>query len=193
MRGDRHTPSRSCRAGGVLLLIFLAAPALAQEQRPRSRTPLERDVATLDGILHAFYDVISGPRGQPRDWARDSTLYLPGVRFIIGGRSADGTWRARIVDHHTYAVQSAGLENGFFEEEIHRVTRTFGPMVHVFSTYAWRTAADGPTGGRGINSIELFNDGTRWWIASAMWVGEDADNPIPAEFLPRPGGVGGER
>ncbi|MCI0434355.1 MAG: hypothetical protein L0271_12065 [Gemmatimonadetes bacterium] len=109
------------------------------------------------------------------------------MRFVIGNRGPDGRWRARNVDHQTFATESAGLINGFFEEEVHRVTRAFGPMVHVFSTYAWRRTGDGPIGGRGINSIELLNDGTRWWIASAMWVAEDEQNPIPTEFLPRGG------
>jgi hypothetical protein len=38
--------------------------------------------------------------------------------------------------------------------------------------------------GRGINSIELFWDGKRWWIASAVWDDERPDNPIPREYLP---------
>ena len=37
---------------------------------------------------------------------------------------------------------------------------------------------------RGINSIQLVNDGKRWWIASVVWDTEQPDNPIPAQYLP---------
>lgn len=43
---------------------------------------LRSDVATIDGIVKAYYDVISGPAGRPRQWARDRTLYIPDVRFV---------------------------------------------------------------------------------------------------------------
>jgi hypothetical protein len=41
---------------------------------------------------------------------------------------------------------------------------------------------------RGVNSIELYFDGARWWISSVMWQSEDAEHPIPATLLPSPGG-----
>ena len=37
---------------------------------------------------------------------------------------------------------------------------------------------------RGINSIELFWDGKRWWIANAIWTDETPGQPIPNEYLP---------
>jgi len=82
------------------------------------------------------------------------------------------------------AVPTILVHAGFFEREIHRVTHSYGRVVHAFSTYEERRAADGPVVGRGINSIELFWDGTRWWIASAVWFDEDAQHPIPPEYLP---------
>jgi hypothetical protein len=56
-----------------VLLALAAAPAPALAQQP-VRAPVDvptiaprpEDVATVDGILAAFYDVISGPAGQPR-------------------------------------------------------------------------------------------------------------------------------
>jgi len=174
----------------ALALVVIHPPLQAQEPWTPSRAANPADVATLDGIVRAFYEVVSGPAGQKRDWARDSTLYLPGVRFVIVNAGRDGVPRANVVTHAQFARSfDPSANEGFFENEIHRVTRTFGPMVHVFSTYEWRRTAAGPVGGRGINSLELFHDGRRWWIAAAMWADEDARNPIPAEFLP--GGRGG--
>ena len=182
----RSTRRRKGRLAAALAGVSLAAtPLAAQESWEPSRPPLEGDVATLDGILDAFYDIVSGPAGQPRDWARDSTLYLPGLRFVVVSRDADGRHRARSFDHGAWAEGSSeALAAGFYEREIHRVTRRFGPMMDVFSTYEWSREQDGPVGGRGINSIQLFHDGERWWIAGAMWASEDPDTPIPEEFLP---------
>ena len=76
------------------------------------------------------------------------------------------------------------VREGFDEREIHRVTERFGNIAHVFSTYETRRSAGGPLMGRGINSIELFWDGKRWWIASAIWDDERPGSPIPKEYLP---------
>ncbi len=179
---------RPCRYPRAMLApfitsIILSAPLAAQGLTGRSANP--GDVATLDGIIGAFYEVVSGPAGQSRDWARDSTLYTAGVRFMfqVGSGSAR-RWQA--VDHATFAEQSADLaEHGFFEREVHRVVREFGGMAHVFSTYEWTSPTEtGPQRGRGINSIELIFEHGRWWITYAQWAGEREGLPIPAEFLP---------
>jgi hypothetical protein len=36
---------------------------------------------------------------------------------------------------------------------------------------------------RGINSIQLFNDGNRWWIVNIYWQQESAEDPIPDMYL----------
>jgi hypothetical protein len=170
----------------LLVLWYLAGSGAAlHAQGMTDRAPRADDVATLDGILDAFYEVVSGPAGEPRDWARDSTLYLADARFTLV-QSQGGAWSARTVDHDAYA-RSAGpsLQQGFFEREIHREVRRFGPIANVFSTYEWRREPQGEVGGRGVNSIELFHDGARWWIAWAMWADETPSNPIPPELLPR--------
>jgi len=86
------------------------------------------------------------------------------------------------------AVDSSNAEvlKGFYEKEVHRVTQRFGNIAHVFSTYESRLKIDGPVIARGINSIEAFWDGQRWWIASAIWDEERPDNPLPAEYLANP-------
>ncbi|MGH7643959.1 MAG: hypothetical protein ACREMR_00095 [Gemmatimonadales bacterium] len=161
-----------------------AAAGAAQVVVP-SVPPRAEDVASIDGILAAFYDVISGPAGQPREWARDRTLYIAGVRFVsLDVR--DGRPVASVMDHQQFVDRTdAGfVRDGFFEREIHRVTHRFGNLAHVFSTYEMRRTPDGPVFGRGVNSIELFWDGMRWWIAAAVWDDERPDNPIPADLLP---------
>jgi len=64
----------------------------------------------------------------------------------------------------------------------------FGNVVHAFSTYESRRAqADAQPFARGINSIQLYHDGTRWWVMTLMWDSERPDNPIPAKYLKRDG------
>jgi hypothetical protein len=180
----------------LLLFVALAASAFGQAQKKTSApkahvdvptvAPQPDDVSTLDGVIKAFYDVISGPAGQPRQWSRDRSLYMPEMRFVAMSINKKGRPVARIMTHQEFvdSTNTYFLKEGFFEQEIHRVTQRFGNIAHIWSTYESRNKSDGPIIARGINSIELFWDGTRWWIASNIWDDERPDNPIPAEYLP---------
>jgi len=75
-------------------------------------------------------------------------------------------------------------KNGFFEREISRKTDSFGTITHAFSTYESRRAKDDAKPfARGINSIQLVNDGTRWWIVTVFWDSERPNNPLPEKYL----------
>lgn len=187
--------ARACKLFVLSLAIGLsvavcaqapAEPAAAGPAPVPEIAPRPEDVATMDGIINAFYEVISGPAGQPRQWARDRTLYIPGIRFVIMSIGKDGKPRVEVNTHQEYVDQNDArmVKSGFFEAEIHRETRRFGNIAQVFSTYEVRLAKGGPVLGRGVNSIELFWDGSRWWIASATWETEREGNPIPQDLLP---------
>ena len=143
-----------------------------------------QDVTTIDGIIKAFYEVISGGKNVSRQWSRDRTLYAPDVRFVAMSEEG-GKARANVMDHHQYVNSSNDffVREGFTEREINRVVRRFGNIAHVFSVYEYYTE-DKKLTGRGINSIELFYDGARWWISAVSWDEERPNNPIPKEFLP---------
>jgi hypothetical protein len=172
------------------LVLLGAAILCADGDKPSVPVPpmeaKPADVSSIDGILKAFYEVISGPAGQPRQWSRDRTLYIPDVRFVSMSVDAQGKPVARVRSHQQFVDDSnpSLVAKGFEEKEIHRVTRRFGNIAHVFSTYEERQRSDGPVLGRGINSLELYRDGRRWWVASANWDEERPDNPIPKEYLP---------
>lgn len=149
-----------------------------------------KDVASENAIIAALYDVISGPACQHRDWNRFRSLFAPGARLIPTGRRPDGpvTLRAETPDEYATAAQGPLENNGFFEREISRAGETFGAITHAFSTYESRRAAnDAKPFARGINSIQLLNDGTRWWIVTVYWQAERPDSPIPEQFLKKPG------
>ena len=174
----------------LVAMLMLTVAAVAQTDKTHVDVPTieprPADVATLDGLVEAYYDVISGPAGQPRQWSRDRTLYIPEIRFVAMSMGKDGKPVAHKMSHQEFVdASNAGVvKDGFYEKEIHRETQRFGNIAHIFSTYESRIKADGPVIARGINSIEAFWDGKRWWIASAIWDEERAGNPMPAEYLP---------
>ena len=43
--------------------------------------PLEKDVLTIDGIINAFYEVVSGEAGEKRQWERDSSIHDPNAIY----------------------------------------------------------------------------------------------------------------
>ncbi len=144
-----------------------------------------KDVSTIDGIIKAFYETISGAKGVERQWSRDKTLYIPDVRFVAMSEQG-GKIRAGIMNHSQYVNGSNEffVNEGFTEKEIGRVVRKFGNIAHVFSSYEfWTEGKTEKT--RGVNSIELFWDGTRWWISAVSWDEERAGNPLPKQFLPK--------
>jgi hypothetical protein len=75
---------------------------------------------------------------------------------------------------------------GFYEREIARHADCFGNVCQIFSTYESRHTPDAKPFERGINSIQLVRDGSRWWVASVAWDAERPDNPIPAAYLSSP-------
>ncbi|OLD26810.1 MAG: hypothetical protein AUJ04_05345 [Acidobacteria bacterium 13_1_40CM_3_55_6] len=143
------------------------------------------DVATIDSMVAALYDVISGPPGA-RNWDRFRSLFIAGARLIPTGRRQTGEVGSRVLSPDDYVQRSAPLieKNGFFEREISRRTEQFGNIAHIFSTYESRHAKDDAQPfQRGINSIQLMNDGKRWWIVTIFWQGEDDKNPLPSKYL----------
>jgi len=180
------------------MALFGAAVASAQTPTPTptstpqpSPSPLPvstanpADVATMDAIVAALYDVISGPPGK-RDWDRFRSLFYPGARLIPTGIRPTGEAGSRVLSSDDYAARSGPLleKNGFFEREISRRTEKFANIAHLFSTYESRHAKeDEKPFARGINSIQMMNDGKRWWILSIFWQAEDPKNQLPAEYL----------
>lgn len=145
--------------------------------------PAAADVSSIDGMIKAFYETISGPAGTPRQWGRDRTLYAQGIQFFSISRNG-GKVNLRRLNHSQYVNTNneSLVRDGFTETEIGRVTRRFGNLAHVFSAYQWQTA-NKKASGRGVNSIEMLFDGKRWWITAASWDEETPENKIPKEYL----------
>jgi hypothetical protein len=188
------------RQGSVVVMTTVLAgwcPFARGEEAPQHHVkvvtvaPRASDAESIDAIVRAMYEVISGPKGAPRQWGRDETLYLPGTRFMWTDRDGPGAPHLINVDHQEAVDLLDGemVEEGYFAREIHRTTQVFGTVGHVFSTYESRNSVNGPVVGRGVNDLQLVYDGHRWWIASLAFDEEGPGRAIPKEFLPA-GGAG---
>lgn len=159
-----------------------AAPGASPPAMPAARPA---DVASMDAIIAAVYDVISGPKGQKRDWQRMRSLFVPGARLIPAHAGKDGLVATRMLDVDDYIRRATpALEGqGFFERETHRTVERFGAIAQVFSTYESRHAADDAEPfERGINSFQLLFDGQRWWVVNIYWQAAGAGLPIPKQY-----------
>lgn len=176
----------------LLTSLFLTMHLAAHLPEARVATLAKpEDVSSMENILAALYDVISGPAGQRRDWDRMRNLFVPGAHLIPAVYRADSapTLRSWDVEQYITLIGPRLESSGFFEREIARRFERYGGVVHVFSTYESRRAASDPTPfARGINSIQLWFDGTRWWIVTIYWESERPTNPIPPVYLKSPGG-----
>jgi hypothetical protein len=188
----RHPISRLVVGLAMLSAVAACGPAATNAAGPPSPpvpaehpAPAPGDVASIDAIVAALYDVISGGVGEPRDWDRMRSLFHPDGRLIATGRAQDGSQRMQTMDVEGYIAGSgdALVEIGFVEREIARTTERWGNIAHLFSTYQAFRGAETEPFLRGINSIQLWNDGQRWWILTVFWEPETPDNPLPPRYL----------
>lgn len=160
-----------------------AAPSMPAQAAVSPQAKPE-DVQGVDAIVKALYDVISGPAGA-RDWNRFHSLFIPEAIMTVTGKRPDGTALVRTFTPKQYEERAGAMfqKEGFFERGIHNVVEQYGQEAHVFSTYESRHEKDGQPFARGINSIQLANDGKRWWVVSILWDSERPDNPVPEKYL----------
>jgi len=165
------------------MLVF-SSPSLTA-QIAKEANPA--DVSSLDSIMKAVYDVISGDAGKPRDWDRFRTLFHKDARLIPSGKNAQtGVVGARSLSPEEYITRAEPgfAKDGFHARELARHVDQYGNIAQVFSTYhAFRKSTDKEPFLRGINSFQLLNDGKRWWVLTIYWQAETPDNLIPKQYL----------
>lgn len=142
-----------------------------------------KDVASIDNIVKALYDVISGPAG-PRNWDRFKSIFYPGATMGAVITTPQGRqFRKFTPEEYTRMNDPHFKQFNFYEKEIGRTVNTFGDIAQVFSTYEYSIETPQPERQRGINSILLIRENNRWYIQSLTWDEESAENPITAQHL----------
>ncbi|MFI6044712.1 nuclear transport factor 2 family protein [Nocardia sp. NPDC051321] len=144
------------------------------------------DTASVDSIIDALYDTVSGPAGS-RDFDRLRALFLPDARLIPAEPVADNHTAGQALDSAAFiaAVTPKLSTQPCYEVEIARRTERFGPIAHAWSTYESRESADGEPFVRGINSIQLLHKDGRWWVVTIFWSKETEHQQIPTRYSHR--------
>jgi len=178
----------------TVMLAQVAAPARPAGSiagHPGWPAAKPEDVKSPEAILNAVYSVISGGKGQARDWDRMRSLFVPDARLIPavaasasnGGAHSDAIFLT--VDGYIERNSGRLTSDGFFEHSIHNETEQFGNIVQVWSTYESRhNPEDAKPFARGINSFQLLKDGDRYWVVNIFWDSESPTKPIPTKYLP---------
>jgi hypothetical protein len=146
----------------VALFSLIQGSLTAQSTRPA-------DVTSIDGIIRAYYEVVSGPAGGTIDTARDRSLHHPEAWVAVAAVDSSGSPTVRVITLQEYHGDNRPRTEGFWEWETDRVVSRSGNMVHVWSSYASARTQGGEPYDRGVNSITLFHDGDRWWIMGWMF------------------------
>ena len=134
------------------------------------------DVASPEAIIAAVYETLSGRADEERDWDRWRTLYAADARLMPIEKDETGVVKPRMFSPDEYIASRRQLlaSGDFYEWETAREEKRSGRMAHVWSSYdAARTPIGQPIR-RGVNSIQLWDDGSRWWILSVIWDAEKA-------------------
>ena len=178
--------------------FFLASALLAQAPKPNPAAParpragsVSATNATVDSVIAALYESVSHGNDAEPNWNLMREVFLYTGQLIPPKRPQEDRFTTLDVDGFqervrkgSAAAKAKGDPTSFFEKEVARQTDCFGNVCQVFSTYeAKRAPSDDKPFVRGINSIQLVNDGRRWWVASVVWDTEKADRPIPPQYL----------
>jgi len=162
---------------GFIVLIVITNSAFAQQD-------YSADVKSVDAIIAALYDVISGEPNTQRDWARFRNLFKPETRLIPTRKTDAGEFTLKALTPDEYVqLFSSRVATGFFELELHRKMETYGTITHAFSTYETKEKKDGPIINRGINSIQIFYDNHRYYVVSIFWCAESMGFSLPEQYL----------
>ena len=160
-----------------------AEPAQAVKPTPEAKPG---DVDTVEHLLAAVYDVISGAKSQPRDWDRFRSLFYPGMaRMISSGRNPTGNIIVRSSTPEEYVTRATSFfdTDGFYESSVANRIELWDHMAEAWSSYEGRHEKGGVPFARGINNFQFVHDGKRWWVLTIYWEGEDPTHPIPEKYL----------
>ncbi|HVX28578.1 MAG TPA: hypothetical protein VHB70_19670 [Parafilimonas sp.] len=173
-----------------IVLFSLSLTAFSQDNGNNNNDDdTAYQLSTVDGIIHALYDVISGPVGQERDWAAFRNLFAENAHMYIAVPDKDSGSILKSITPEEYSDrnQTRLSDIGFTENELYRITNTYGAGTQVFSTYeSHYTDKNGVEDiTKGINNIQLFFDGDRYFIVSIFWDANAKNIEVPDRYLPK--------
>src|SRR5437868_3001804 len=148
-------------------LIVIIALFSISEQKNFAQNEDSSNANSIDAVIENLYKSISGPVGKDRDWNTFRSLFASEARMYIAASSKDSGTVLRVITPEQYVERNSArlADMAFTEKEIHRTTDSYGAITHVFSTYESHFVNNNEEETvRGINSIQLFFDGSRYYI-----------------------------
>jgi hypothetical protein len=176
--------SCGAKANNDLTTVSINSSRIASNIGEFSTAVDQADVSSIDAIVKALYESITFREGKRPNLERLRSLFTPKAPFI---RITQDAVNKMDLDSFLSSFSErikTGTMKSFYEGEISRKTHAFESIAQVFTTYNKGINTKDPKSMvRGINSIQLFHDGQRWWISSILWQDEAGDNPIPQKYL----------
>ena len=173
-------PSGLLGVGTLCLLLALSlvlAPMSAPAQEDTREWPEANpaDVKSPEAIIEAAFEAISD-----EDWDRFRSLHHPNFQsvFIVGPGRQEFDTRSGSIQAFMKAIADRDID----QRPVHIIKERYGDIAHVLVTFETRNASSGELVGRGVDSIQVLYDGTRWWILSVMSHPEREETPIPERY-----------
>jgi hypothetical protein len=167
MRGCSTLQHPAIDAISILDTVHLVMRKTKMSQTETTPEPFDG----LDGLIGAMYRSVSGPRGAI-DARLQGLVFTPQARLIRTGVGEDGEiWRKEMsVADYEESTREFFASRDFYEYETARQIKECAPFAYVLSEYE---AKGHPESDeiilRGVNSIQCFFDGQRWWVNHLIW------------------------
>ena len=172
-----------------LVFLFITFLLTGKTFSQNRNTDSTESLSTVNGIMHTLYDVISGPVGEDRNWNLFRSLFAENARMYIAVPDKDSSAVLKSITPEVYAERNKTrlADIGFNEDELYRITNTYGAGTQIFSTYESHfTNKNGEQEiTKGINNIQLYFDGERYFIVSIFWDANAKNIEVPDRYLPK--------
>ncbi len=160
----------------IIIGILISTSVLGQTKTDKYAA----DVESIDAIISAYYDVVSGSSDDPWQFERDK--YIHSKNAFITRLDENGE-----ADTHTLEAEyiPIGLSPkvDFYEKELKRKVSKYGNIAQVWSAFEIRTDPNIESKIKGLNSIQLHYENGRWWIDSWTCEMESEKSPVMKEFM----------
>jgi predicted small secreted protein len=161
----------------LFTLAFLACSSLFAQNLDEK---YGKDVKSLDAIITAYYEVISGSSNDPWQFERDQ--YIHSKNAVITRLDENGKAESHSLEAE-YVPLALSPKSDFYEKELKRKVSQFGNLGQVWSAFEIRTEPNIASSIRGLNSIQLHFENGRWWIDSWTCEMESNKSAVVADFL----------
>ena len=181
-------PATACDAQMPVLraLAFLfVLSAVACTSTPRALAS-NADELALRAIVQDVYAIVSGDKGQPRDWDRLRKHFVEGGTMHVSMQRGERIAAAKFdVEQFIAMANQNSQQQAFYEAPLVTRVEAFSGVGHAWSSYTARSQKDGDPFARGVNCFTFVKTKDGWRIATIAWSEETDTVKLPAELLPR--------